>query len=433
MTVNAAGYPLYLVPGGARLPNGAADPPGLDVLNVAVSGEGLDPTFQPIVLLSDSAVVGFEALTRWPALNDPDPEAVFSHASATGWIDRLDQMCIEAAIDNALRRGLSKGSLLLVNCEPLSAYIGRSGSELLARARDELQVMFELTERSLLKHPHALLRKVANLRADGFEIALDDVGAHPDSLALLDVICPDVVKLDLSLVQSQPNDDQARILAAVLAHRERTGAVLLAEGVESEEHLEQAMALGATLGQGYWFGRPEPLTDQTSTAWSPPPMKRPIAPDSDSPFDFVAKQVEVRTARKATLVPFSRHMDAQARHATDPPMVLTTVQRVENFSEHTRARYREIAKSSPLVAIFGVGLPGDLGPGIRGVDLDPADPLCALWIVLILGPHHAAALIAREQDVAGSVPESERHFDLAITFDRALVTVVARSLLERIH
>jgi len=162
-------------------------------------------------------------------------------------------------------------------------------------------------------------------------------------------------------------------------------------------------------------------------------MKRPIAPDSDSPFDFVAKQVEVRTARKATLVPFSRHMEAQARHATDPPMVLTTVQRVENFSEHTRARYREIAKSSPLVAIFGVGLPGDLGPGIRGVDLDPADPLCALWIVLILGPHHAAALIAREQDVAGSMPESERHFDLAITFDRILVTVVARSLLERIH
>jgi EAL domain-containing protein (putative c-di-GMP-specific phosphodiesterase class I) len=415
------------------LPNGAADPPGLDVLDVAVSGEGLDPTFQPIVLLADSVVVvGFEALTRWPALNDPDPEAVFSHASATGWIDRLDQMCIEAAIDIALRRGLSKGSLLLLNCEPLSAYIGRSESDLLARAHDELQVMFELTERSLLTHPHALLRKVADLRADGFGIALDDVGAHPDSLALLDVICPDVVKLDLSLVQSQPNDDQARILAAVLAHRERTGTVLLAEGIESEDHLEQALALGATLGQGYRFGRPEPLTDQTSAAWSPPPMKHPIAPDSDSPFEFVAKQVTVRTARKATLVPFSRHMEAQARHATDPPMVLTTVQRVENFNEHTRARYREIATSSPLVAIFGVGLPGDLGPGIRGVDLDPADPLCALWIVLILGPHHAAALIAREQDEVGSMPESERRFDLAITYDRVLVTVVARSLLDRI-
>ncbi|CAN5671963.1 hypothetical protein BH09ACT8_BH09ACT8_39710 [soil metagenome] len=415
------------------MPISAADLPELDVLDAAVSGKGLDPRFQPIVLLADGAVVGFEALTRWPSLNDPDPEAVFSHAAAVGRIDRLDQMCIEAAIESALRQGLSQGSLLMLNCEPLSAHIDFSSSELLARAHDELQVMFELTERSLLKHPHDLLRKVANLRADGFGIALDDVGAHPDSLALLDVIFPDVVKLDLSLVQSQPSDGQARILAAVLAHRERTGAVLLAEGIESEEHLEQALALGAALGQGYRFGRPEPLTDQTSAAWSPPPMKHPIQPDSDSPFEFVAKRVAVRTARKATLVPFSRHMEAQARHATDPPMVLTTVQRVENFSEHTRARYRRIATSSPLVAIFGVGLPGALGPGIRGVDLDPADPLCALWIVLILGPHHAAVLIAREQDVVGSVPESERRFDLAITYDRILVTVVARSLLDRIH
>jgi hypothetical protein len=293
--------------------------------------------------------------------------------------------------------------------------------------------MFELTERSLLKHPHALLRKVANLRADGFGIALDDVGAHPDSLALLDIICPDVVKLHLNLVQSQPSDEQARVLAAVLAHKERTGAVLLAEGIESDEHLEQALALGADLGQGFKFGRPDSPTDQMSVRWSPPPMKHPVQSDSNSPFDFVAKEVSVRTARKATLIPFSRHMEAQARHAPDPPMVLTSLQRVEHFTESTRARYREIAATSPLVAIFGRGLASNLGPGIRGVDLDPADPLCAQWIVLILGPHHAAALIAREQDAVGPVSEGERRFDLVITYDRVLVTVVARNLLDRIH
>ena len=415
------------------MPIGSADPPELDVLDVAASGEGRDPTFQPIVLLADGAVVGFEALTRWPALNDPDPEAVFSHAAATGWIDRLDRMCIEAAIDNALRQGVLPGTVLLLNCEPLSAYVAPSTSALLTRARDELQVTFELTERNLLKHPHALLRKVANLRADGFGIALDDVGAHPDSLALLDVIFPDVVKLDLSLVQSQPSDGQARILAAVLAHRERTGAVLLAEGIESEEHLERALALGATLGQGYRYGRPGPLSDQSTAAWSPPPMKHPIQSDSDSPFEFVAKRVAVRTVRKATLLPIARQMEAQARHAADPPMVLTSVQRAENFDKHTSTRYRQIATSSPFVAIFGIGLPDDLGPGIRGVDLDAADPLCALWIVLILGPHHAAALIARAQDSVGSIPEDERRFDLAITYDRVLVTAVARSLLDRIY
>jgi hypothetical protein len=320
----------------------------------------------------------------------------------------------------------------MLNCEPLSAYVDRASNSILARAHEDLQVIFELTERSLLKHPHALLRKVASLRGDGFGIALDDVGAHPDSLALLDVICPDVVKLHLHLVQSQPNDDQARILAAVLAHRERTGSVLLAEGIESDEHLEQALALGATLGQGFKFGRPEPLTDQTSVAWSLPPMKHPVQYESKSPFDIAAKEVSVRTARKATLIPFSRHMEAQARHAADPPMVLTSLQQADHFTEATRDRYREIAATSPLVAMFGRGLPRELAPGIRGVDLDPADPLCGQWIVLILGPHHAAALIAREQDASGSMPESERRFDMTVTYDRTLVTVVARNLLDRI-
>lgn len=141
----------------------------------------------------------------------------------------------------------------------------------------------------------------------------------------------------------------------------------------------------------------------------------------------------MRTARKATLIPFSRHIEAQARHATDPPMVMASLQMAQHFTASTSACYSELAPFSALVAIFGRGLPEDLGSGIRGVDLDPEDPLCGQWIVLILGPHHCAALIAREQDPTGSVPEAERRFDLAITYDRDLVTVVARSLLDRMH
>ncbi|MDZ7887650.1 MAG: EAL domain-containing protein [Mycobacterium sp.] len=403
------------------------------VLDLAVSGSGLDPAFQPITALADGSVVGFEALTRWPTLGDPNPEKVFAHATATGRSGALDEMCVRAALDTALRGGLPRGTLLTLNCEPLADYLDRAENPLLDRAHDELRVIFELTERSLLTHPRALLRKVAGLRADGFGIALDDIGAHPDSLALLDVICPDIVKLDVDLVQSHPTDAQAHILAAVLAHTERTGAVLLAEGIESDRHLEQALALGADLGQGYKFGRPGPLAGSVSVAWSPPPMKHPVQPVGDSPFDIVAGKVLVRTARKATLIPFSRHIEAQARHATDPPMVMASLQMAQHFTASTSARYSELARSSALVAIFGRGLPEDLGSGIRGVDLEPDDPLCGQWIVLILGPHHCAALIAREQDPTGSVPEAERRFDLAITYDRGLVTVIARSLLDRMH
>ena len=402
------------------------------VLDLAASGVGLESAFQPVVALADRSVVGFEALARWPGLGNPHPQAVFAHARATGRLDHLDTASIGSAIDTALALGLVRGTLLMVNCEPTSAYVDRSRDPALARAHDEIQLMFELTERNLLSHPHALLSKVAALREDGFAIALDDVGAHPDSLALLDVICPDIVKLDMQMVQSHPSDDQTRTLSAVLAHHERTGSILLAEGIESEEHFEQALALGATLGQGYLFGHAAATTLQSSAVWSPPPMKHPIQPVSDSPFDTIAEATVVRTARKATLIPFSRHIEAQAENASDPPIVLATMQRATNFTGPTRGRYAKIAATCPLVAVFGRGLPPELGAGIRGVDLAADDPLCTQWIVLVLGPHHAAALVARELPAQATLPDGDRRFDLAITYDRVLVTVVARSLLSRI-
>ena len=233
-----------------------------DQVDAAVRGIGLAPAFQPIVSLPDEAIVGFEALARWPSMNGLNPQMVFARAKSTDRLDQLDRMCIDAAIDAALDHRLGRDSLLCINCEPTGIADPAAQSASLGRGRAELQVMFELTERSLLEHPHVLLAKVAALRGDGFAVALDDVGAHPDSLALLDVISPDVVKLDLGLVQSQPDDEQARTLSAVLAHHERTGAVILAEGIETDDHLEQALAVGATLGQGYKFGHPGRLDQQ---------------------------------------------------------------------------------------------------------------------------------------------------------------------------
>ena len=418
--------------GGTGSPSAHTGGHDAGVLDLAASGVGLEPAFQPVVELADRTVVGFEALARWPGLGNPHPQAVFHHARATGRLDHLDRASVDSAIDTALALGLVHGTLLMVNCEPTSAYVGRSQNPALARAHDEFQLMFELTERHLLSHPRALLHKVAALRADGFAVALDDVGAHPDSLALLDVICPDIVKLDMQLVQSDPSDEQTRTLSAVLAHHERTGSILLAEGIESEEHFEQAQALGATLGQGYLFGHAAATTLQSSAVWSPPPMKQPIQPVSDSPFETIAAATVVRTARKATLIPFSRNIEAQAENANDPPIVLTTMQRDTNFSGSTRDRYVKIAEICPLVAVFGRGLPHDLGAGIRGVDLAADDPLCTQWIVVVLGPHHAAALVARERSTEATKPDGDRRFDLVITHDRVLVTVVARSLLSRI-
>ena len=402
--------------------------------DAAIEGIGIDPAFQPIVALPGGQVVGFEALARWPVLDDPQPQQVFAHATDHGGLDRLDRTCIEAALRGALHDGQPEGTLLLVNCEPTSAYVGPGALSVLAEARDHFRVTFEFTERSLLAHPRALLRKLADVRADGFFVALDDVGAHPDSLALLDVIRPDIVKLDLALVQSNPSRDQARTMSAVLAHHERTGAVILAEGIETDDHLEQALALGATLGQGFKFG-PAGAIDDAATAWTMPSDRNVVEVESRSPFEVVTQTHPIRTARKDTLVAFSRHIETQAWHAADPPMLMAALQRGRHLTRATHACYEELAGRLPLVAVFGVDLPEDPGSGLRYVPLASSDPLCQEWAVVMLGPHTAAALLAHEHDSSAAkvVPDYERRFDLVMTHDRALVTSCARSLLDRMR
>ncbi|KAA0095980.1 EAL domain-containing protein [Mycolicibacterium sp. P1-18] len=415
-----------------RQKHGRASPGQVDA---AIRGVGLSSAFQPIVALPDGTVVGFEALARWPASTGLGPQAVFAQAEALDRVDELDRLCIDTAITGALDHGLTRKALLCINCEPSSTMADTGQNELLKRGRSELQLMFELTERSLLAHPRALLAKVAALRGDGFGIALDDVGAHPDSLALLDVIAPDVVKLDMGLVQSQPDDAQARTLSAVLAHHERSGAVILAEGIETEEHLEQALAVGATLGQGYKFGRPGALDHYPLAAgWSLPvrPPSRAIA--FGSPFDLVRDRATIRTGRKQTLTAFSRHIESQAHDSTDTPILLTALQHAKHFTGRTRRAYRDLAGRSSMVAVFGANMPADFGSGVRGVALESTDALAKEWTVLALGPHLAAALIAREHDDDGEETrrDGDRRFDFVITYDRAIVTAAACNLLARV-
>ena len=399
-------------------------------LDTAARGVGLQTVFQPIVALPGQQIIGYEALTRWPALPQVSPSSIFAHADAVGVLDRLDALCIERAASTAFDGRSAPGMLLAINSEP-TVGVGLEVGDALAKAAEEFVVVFELTERGLLSHPHAMLRKVAALRAEGFALALDDVGAHADSLALLDVLSPEIVKLDLALIQSQPDGLQARTLAAVMAHHERTGSIIIAEGIETDEHLEQALAYGAVLGQGYRFGEPSALESEPAP-WTGPTSRAPARlPATPSIFELVTDGLPKRVVRKDTLLAFTRQIERLASAADSPPMILTTLQHVRYFSGATEATYRRLAETSPLVAVFGQHVPVDIHPRIRGVDLLASDPLCREWALVILGPDCSAALIAREWDQPGTAEDDgARRFDMAMTFDRSRVTLAARMLLD---
>lgn len=404
--------------------------PAIDFDSFLATG-ALRPAYQPIVDLISGEIIGFEALARWPDLPDATPDTVFAAARSNGRTTELDWACRRAALAGAIDVGLGREHTLFVNVEPdtLGTPTPIDVLDTVEVAQADLRVILELTERSLARRPAELLRVVEWARSHGWGIALDDVGAEPESLALLPFLAPDVVKLDMALVTQRANPERAGIMAAVMAHSERTGAVVLAEGIETQAHLDQALALGATLGQGWLLGRPGPLVDlprpRAPLAWARPKPEVPA-----TPFAVVEGHPQLRVGRKGLLLDLSHHIERQGLHLQPAPVVLSAFQTADRFTSLTMTRYAGLAARCPLVAALGLGLAVSPAPGVHGTTLSPADPLVGEWTVTVIGSHYSGALIAR--DLGDSGPDNDRRYEFVVTHDRELVLSAARSLMSRI-
>jgi EAL domain-containing protein (putative c-di-GMP-specific phosphodiesterase class I) len=396
--------------------------------------------FHPIIDLADGGVLGYEALARGPRGSSfESPAALFTTAYRTGRVAELDWACRAAAYTAALEAGLPGDCTLFVNTEPVSVASPCPPDlrDLIERAERELRVVVEVTERAVAADPAALLAAAARIHASGWGVALDDVGAEPASLAVMPFVDPDVIKLDLRLIQERGTPETARIVNAVRAQAERTGAVVLAEGIETTRHEQVARAMGATAGQGWLYGRPGPL----------PPggpgragaaghvivraLRRtvPAAPGA-TPFELVSAERPTAATTKELLLPMSRYLEQKGLDADEPLTVLACFQHERHLTPLSRRRYAELAGRAPLTAALGVGIPPRPVPGVLGTALDPADPLSREWNVVAIGPHFAGALVAR--DLGGAGPDPERRFDYVVTHDRELVVAAARAMLAKV-
>ncbi len=388
----------------------------------------LRSVYQPIVDLDTGLTVACEALARGPRGTALElPHDLFRVAAAERRVTILDQACRRVAVAGAVAGGLSVP--LFVNVEPSTLGPADEGAiERLALDAAGLHLVLELTERAIASRPADLLAAVAFARAHGWGVAIDDVGADPHSLALMPFIAPDVIKLDLRLIQDRPTEQVAAIMTAVLAETERTGAAVLAEGIETLEHLDRARTMGAVLGQGYLFGRPSPTLPTATGAWARPTVS--VAAPEATPYTVVAAERDVRRSTKAMLVAMSIHLEAQARGIVGGAVILSAFQDAEHFTAATAQRYGHLAADCPLVAAVGVGLAPEPVAGVRGATIATGDPLVDEWSVVVVANHYTAALVAR--DLGDRGPERDRRFDYAVTHDRDLVLRAARSLLARI-
>jgi EAL domain-containing protein (putative c-di-GMP-specific phosphodiesterase class I) len=403
---------------------------------MAALATGIRSIYQPIVRLADRRVIGYEALARGPAGSSLEmPDRLFATAREEGMETTLDWECWRAALRGGLQGGIGPERALFVNVEPSSAasWVPEIGDPLLEEALERFPLIVELTERALANHSTDLIPLAEDLRRRGARIALDDVGTDARSLALMPFLRPDVIKLDLKLLHNSPSREIAEVVHAVNAEAERSGSLILAEGIETEDHLRRALALGASYGQGWLFGRPGELQVDHYQSAGIFPLRRNSAtmiPRERTPFEIVADARPLRRADKRLLLELSLQIERQTVNQGSAAVVISTFQEASYFTANTARRYAGLAERAALVAALGVGMEDEPAPGVRGVSLDGDEPLRGEWNVIVLGPHFGAAFVAR--DLGDTGRDEDRRFDFAMTHDRELVTEVARAMMRRL-
>jgi diguanylate cyclase (GGDEF)-like protein/PAS domain S-box-containing protein len=239
-----------------------------------IDGGGVDVEFQPIWDLSGTRVLGYEALARPQSLELSGPGEAFEIADSIGRGHELDAVCRRATL--RLAGELPKGALLFLNVSPQTLeHDALAGDSLVLAVRgagfEPYQVVLEITERTDARK-EVLIPEAARLRALGFLLALDDVGAGNAGLEMLRALPVDFIKIDRAVVASAVEDRGARaVLLAIMAFARESGSFVIAEGIETEAMLElardpnpsgEARPIGAQGAQGFLLGRPAPTPSE---------------------------------------------------------------------------------------------------------------------------------------------------------------------------
>ena len=402
------------------------------ILSRIIAEGGLHCVYQPFVDLDTGQVIAHEALLRGPAgTRWASPIVLLDAARANGLLVELEHASLRASVADASSMSDGHPVTLFVNVEP-TTLTGRPEVVLdaIAQRAPHVQVVVEITERALAADLAGVLAGAERLREAGCAIALDDVGVEPESLAFIPLLRPEVVKLDLRLLRSASDIATQTVAGAVRAYAEESGAEVVAEGIESSRDLTRALVLGATLGQGWHWGRGERRFEPSTSR----PERFRATPNGAAmratPYELLGRTRRVRRAPKHLLLAQSHALELMAMQSQVPPLLLAAFEHSRFFSSATTDRYVAMGRHLPFVGVLGIGMPSAPAPGVRGGMLDPRDPLATEWTVVVLGAHESAALMAR--DLGDDGPDREREFEFVVTYDRGLVTAAAQSLVGRL-
>ena len=232
-------------------------------LVTTVRNQQMQMVYQPKIGIADGCVTGLEALLQWrhPSLGLLQPDEFLPLATQSGHMPLLGDWMLEHVISQM-------GTWQTLG-RPLQVAVNLSASDLedvdLAKRLigwlneygvDQQLLMLEVTEQTVMRDPGLAAHLLGELREQGCQVAIDDFGTGYSSLTQLRCLPLDVLKIDKSFVIDLPHQpEDALIVDASIDLAHKFGLQVIAEGVETPQHLTLLAAAGCDQAQGFLISR----------------------------------------------------------------------------------------------------------------------------------------------------------------------------------
>ena len=220
--------------------------------------------FQPVVDSRDMRVVGVEALARFGG--DPliTPLQWFTDAELVDRALQLDLLAVRSTLSSAVN--LPPEIYVAVNVSPATFASTALLGELRSTAIRPDRLVLEVTEHSSIEDYAPLIEARMRLREHGIRLAVDDAGAGYASFRHIVALAPDIIKIDRTIVSGVDKDNaRSALVSAVVMFAHGSGAVVVAEGVETSSELDCLTRLGVDTLQGHLTGMPTSAPADWST------------------------------------------------------------------------------------------------------------------------------------------------------------------------
>jgi EAL domain-containing protein (putative c-di-GMP-specific phosphodiesterase class I) len=212
--------------------------------------------YQPIVSWSRRSTFAYEALVRNEEPTLRSPPDLFEAAERLGRLQELGRTVRDRVAKTLDEQPTSE--LIFVNLHAMELADDSLIAPDAPLSRHARRVVLEVTERAPLEQIRDVTARVGQLRALGYRIAVDDLGAGYAGLTSFAHLEPEVVKVDMSLIRGiDLSPMKQKLLGSIVGLCRDLGIEIIAEGVETEAERDALVKVGGDLCQGYLFARPD--------------------------------------------------------------------------------------------------------------------------------------------------------------------------------